>query len=623
MKKMKKLVSLAVAMLMVFTMNASVFATGGTNTESGSPSDGNFTLTIGAHDGGDADGYVYNAYQIFKGNVYEVNGTKTLSNIEWGDDVNQNNEEFKNEFANKTAEEVAKSITSPNTTTNENDTNAAKEFAAKIAKYLKGNGKASQANTKNEDGKVPGYTISNLSAGYYLVQNSAIPNYEGAEVETADAFTRYILQIVGNASATPKSDVPTSDKKIINDKNEEVDVNNAAIGDTVNYLLKGTLPSNFDDFKTYYYVFNDNLSKGLTINNGEAIVVENEGSLIKVELVNGRTRTDVSKYFYRSISAWNETTGTTIKVGIQDLKALNNIDGITVDKDTVIEVTYAAIVNNDAEIGKNPNTNDVMLDFSNNPNNSGEGTTEPPTENPPEPTTKDPTGKTPTKEVETYVTELTVLKVDEGGNVLKGAGFTLTSTNGKKITLVQKEEFVENTNGDYWKLANGSYTTTAPILEDITDEDGNVVTKNNKDKYDDVNKKYKLTKTLSTVSVPTDGKTVVTAMVDETTGRVTFTGLGEGTYTLEETTTPAGYNTCEKINFSITFSVTDKVFISSDPSIKLAGDANKFETTIENKKGSLLPSTGGIGTTIFYVVGTVLVLGAAVLLITKKRMKAQ
>ena len=135
MKKMKKLVSLAVAMLMVFTMNASVFATGGTNTESGSPSDGNFTLTIGAHDGGDADGYVYNAYQIFKGNVYEVNGTKTLSNIEWGDDVDQNNEEFKNEFANKTAEEVAKSITSPNTTTNENDTNAAKEFAAKIEKY--------------------------------------------------------------------------------------------------------------------------------------------------------------------------------------------------------------------------------------------------------------------------------------------------------------------------------------------------------------------------------------------------------------------------------------------------------------------------------------------------------
>ena len=43
---------------------------------------------------------------------------------------------------------------------------------------------------------------------------------------------------------------------------------------------------------------------------------------------------------------------------------------------------------------------------------------------------------------------------------------------------------------------------------------------------------------------------------------------------------------------------------------------------IENKKGSTLPSTGGMGTTIFYVVGTIFVLAAVVLLITKKRMHA-
>lgn len=45
--------------------------------------------------------------------------------------------------------------------------------------------------------------------------------------------------------------------------------------------------------------------------------------------------------------------------------------------------------------------------------------------------------------------------------------------------------------------------------------------------------------------------------------------------------------------------------------------------TIANNKGSNLPSTGGMGTTIFYVVGSILVLGAAILLITKKRMSAR
>ena len=53
------------------------------------------------------------------------------------------------------------------------------------------------------------------------------------------------------------------------------------------------------------------------------------------------------------------------------------------------------------------------------------------------------------------------------------------------------------------------------------------------------------------------------------------------------------------------------------------GEDNMLDTSIVNQKGSLLPSTGGIGTTIFYIIGGILVVGAAILLITKKRMRSE
>ena len=86
-----------------------------------------------------------------------------------------------------------------------------------------------------------------------------------------------------------------------------------------------------------------------------------------------------------------------------------------------------------------------------------------------------------------------------------------------------------------------------------------------------------------------------------------FTGLADGTYTLVEKTTPSGYNTAEDKEITIA---------KGDYS---AGNL-KQEATVINKAGSVLPATGGIGTTLFYVVGSVLVIGAAVVLISKRRM---
>lgn len=106
----------------------------------------------------------------------------------------------------------------------------------------------------------------------------------------------------------------------------------------------------------------------------------------------------------------------------------------------------------------------------------------------------------------------------------------------------------------------------------------------------------------------------------------TWSGLDAGTYKLVETTVPEGYNKADDVEFTI-----DPTYNEIEPQVTLtsigtiANDTNpdddKVTFEIVNKAGSLLPSTGGIGTTIFYVVGGVLVLVAVVLLITRKRMK--
>ena len=99
-----------------------------------------------------------------------------------------------------------------------------------------------------------------------------------------------------------------------------------------------------------------------------------------------------------------------------------------------------------------------------------------------------------------------------------------------------------------------------------------------------------------------------TVMTTNDQGEATFGGLADGTYHLVETEAPAGYN-------PLTAPVPVTVAGSSTDTTKLSVTAE-----VENKTGTTLPTTGGMGTTIFYVLGAVLVLGAVVLLVTKKRM---
>lgn len=110
-----------------------------------------------------------------------------------------------------------------------------------------------------------------------------------------------------------------------------------------------------------------------------------------------------------------------------------------------------------------------------------------------------------------------------------------------------------------------------------------------------------------------DDATTITEITTDKTGKFTIKGLDSSTYYLTETAAPAGYN---KLAGPIT------IVVGADGSTSV-DNTTVNEVKVENKSGTELPSTGGMGTTIFYVVGSILLVGAAVLLIVKKRMNAE
>ena len=96
-------------------------------------------------------------------------------------------------------------------------------------------------------------------------------------------------------------------------------------------------------------------------------------------------------------------------------------------------------------------------------------------------------------------------------------------------------------------------------------------------------------------------------------GKFKISGLDEDTYYLKEVSAPEGYNKLSK---------AVKITIGENGTITVNGAAIAgTNVEVENKSGSLLPNTGGMGTTLFYIFGAILVIGSGVVLITKKRMK--
>ena len=206
MKHTKKLASLLLALVLAFALAVPAFAEDG------------YSITIT----NSATGHTYEAYQIFTGDLAEKDGKKVLSNIVWGSGISE---------AGKTA--LNNAATKAETLKTEAD---AKAFAKEVAPYL--TTAAGSANTVT-NGK---YVISGLAAGYYLVKDK-----DGSVTGENDAYTEYIIKVVADVEATPKSDVPEVEKKV-EDTNDSTgktsgwqDSADYDIGDSVPFQLKATL----------------------------------------------------------------------------------------------------------------------------------------------------------------------------------------------------------------------------------------------------------------------------------------------------------------------------------------------------------------------------------------------
>lgn len=585
---MKKLLAILLCLVMVFSLSANAFAEDGPHAH---------TITIE----NPYDGYVYQAYQIFDGDLTKEG---VLSNVAWGSGID--GAAFLADLkANVAAYAACNSAADVATTlaalTSKNiDDPAAMAFADIAAKYVVEN--------IEKDLSVQGagvYTISGLEDGYYIVINKNIPN----EPETT--YSRYILEVVRDITVVHKGDFPKVEKKIVEGENR-VDVNEAGVGEVVNYEINGTIPSSIDTYVTYYYAFRDTLSKGLDYNE-DSIKVTIDGK-------------DVTQYFYIEVLPYvaSEDTdpykgGTAIYVGIKDILALERVynESSVVDDinhNSKVILTYSATLNEDALIAVAGNPNKVRLEYDNNPNTEDEPTF--PT--PDKPTPPDPVGITPEDEVETYVTKLRILKKDGQGNPLKGAEFTLTGEAVKTI-IVTKQTFAPAAGSEtpvYWELNDGTFTPDAPIFDDPATDD---VDEDTSHAYKNLDPTHviKEVKEIVTKTEAVDVK----AFVGED-GYVTFTGLAAGDYVLTETVTPAGFNTINPIDFTVEFDANTKKFSISGEDrnlIAVLGD-NTLYAEVINVAGSTLPSTGGIGTTIFYIIGGILVAGSLIFLVTKKRM---
>lgn len=293
-----------------------------------------------------------------------------------------------------------------------------------------------------------------------------------------------------------------------------------------------------------------------------------------------------------------------------------------------IEITYSATLNENCDRTALGNENNVDLTFSNNPNHNYNGDPG----NPDKPGPDEPTGKTPKSNTKVYTTGIRIQKVDEKNKPLTGAKFKLSGT-GTKAVITQETKFTEDASGAFYKLTNGTYTQTAPV---VNTEKPELNTINLYEQDGEGNAlKYKQETGTDIEYVAVDAASnEVEASVDSD-GYLVFSGLGAGEYTLVETVAPTGYNldsTEQKIVIGNvenkpdldgpgwTVKDGDKAVVNvADTALTEDNNYTVITKQVINKKGIILPATGGIGTVLFYVIGSALIAGAGVLFVTKKR----
>jgi fimbrial isopeptide formation D2 family protein/LPXTG-motif cell wall-anchored protein len=274
--------------------------------------------------------------------------------------------------------------------------------------------------------------------------------------------------------------------------------------------------------------------------------------------------TDISSLFDISVSGQKLTVS--LKSGVDLRTATYGTDNTKFANSNQIVVSYSATLNDNAVIGGTGNVNTVTLDFTNNPNSGSDGTP----------------GTTPEDKTVVFTYQINALKVEP--------------------------------------------TDEKPI----TEEAYNALTDEQKKEYVKVDNEYQKVKPLKGAGFTlykSDGTTVVKEIAAGDTTKFEFKGVDAGTYILKETTVPAGYNKVADITITVTptYDTTTKPPTLTDltctPSDFVAIASNgTVEGKILNQSGSVLPSTGGMGTTILYTVGGIMVIAGIVMFLTKRRM---
>lgn len=391
MKTLKKAMSVLVALLMIFTFALPAFADSAT------------TYTITAP----ATTHQYEIYQIFTGDLHEENGAKILSNVKWG----ANGTGTVGKAVDST---IIAELTGVNTGTDREILNVVEP----------------RANLNS----TPVATISNgqtysAVAGYYLIKDKD----DSAFDTSADTYTTYIVQVVGNVTITPKGNVPSFEKKV-KDTNDTTgatsdwqDSADYDIGDKVPFKLEGTVASNYADYKTYYFAFHDQAEAGLTF----------DDTSVKV-YVDGNPITTG----YNVVTS--TTDGDTFDVVFDNLKTITDVRA-----DSKIAVEYTATLNDKAVLGNQGNVNTAHLEFSNNPNEEQNGSNKP------------ETGNTPDDSVIVFTYQVVVNKTKANGEALTGAEFTLEKVlkdDTKKTVTVVKN--TDGTTFTFKGLDDGDYILT-------------------------------------------------------------------------------------------------------------------------------------------------------------------
>ncbi|RGV15303.1 isopeptide-forming domain-containing fimbrial protein [Bifidobacterium adolescentis] len=515
------------------------------------------------------NGHAYTAYQILSGTQATSGGA--LGDAAWGSGINGDafltalkaDTTIGQYFENVTdAKGFAEALSN---TGNFPTDGANTRLVAKIA----------MKNTKGDGTVLASDNGTQLDKGYYLIVDS-----------TADGQTVYnpaVLAITSDITITDKTDVPTLEKKVQENKKDATgdtaygskfnDVADYNIGDDVPFHLIGSVPD-MSQYETYTYKFTDTFDKGfdaVDTSNVEVYLsndkkLDLEGESVDTDITSYFSGTDGSIQYTPATEAQGETAGTkaTLTVSTKDLKKAATYSK---EQPQYVIVSYTAKLNAKAEIGLPGNVNEAYLTYSNKPDQSGTGDNN--------------TNDTPHDKVIVFTYGLDVTKVDSKNTEtkLKDAEFKLKNSDGKWATIT-----------------DGKVTGWAD-----TELQGSV-------------------------------------LKSDESGKFKVEGLDDGEYTLKETKAPAGYN-LPADGFSVTLTATTANNQAWDGTATKAltnlavkvgqtdgtGDVTTGlgAITIKNTQGSSLPSTGGMGTVLLYVAGiAVFVLAGATLVMALRRRNA-